>query len=177
MKHSLGSEQEMTGLNGIYILGGHSMEGADFYCSTGEVGPDLSKMILFVEDESFVREVTREVLRSAGYQVLIAKSAADAIDIYNERGSEVDLLLTDVILPGETGRTLAARLRRANPRLRVLYVTGYAEQMGLRGTANEDCLAKPFSTEVLLQRVKRMLARPEFLSGEEGGTRLACVGA
>jgi len=157
MRHSLGSERAMTGLGDMYE-GGNSMEDASFYSYVDEGAASFSGTILLVEDESFVREVTCEVLRAVGYQVLVAKNAADALDIYNERGSEVDLLLTDVILPGDTGRVLAARLRRANPRIKVLYVTGYAEQMGLRGTALEDCLAKPFSTDALLQSERDALA-------------------
>lgn len=133
--------------------------------------------ILYVEDEAFVREVTVEVLRDAGYQVLEARSAAEAADIFQEWGPEVELLLTDVVLQGETGRVLAAKLRRRNPQLSVLYVTGYAEQMGMRLGANEDCLAKPFSTDVLLERVRRMIDREESLSRGGSEAMLACAGA
>ena len=80
--------------------------------------------ILFVEDEAFVREMTCEVLRSAGYRVLTAKHAIEASQVYDRNRAEIKLLLTDVVLPGETGRTLAARLRRENPDLKVLFVTG-----------------------------------------------------
>lgn len=118
--------------------------------------------ILFVEDEAFVREVTCEVLRSAGYRVLTVKNAAEAIREFDSKRGEVGLLLTDVVLPGENGRALARRLRQADPELRVLFVTGYAEQMGLSGTGYEECLAKPFSTGVLLQRVKQMINRGEL---------------
>ena len=123
--------------------------------------------ILFVEDEAFVREVTGEVLRSAGYRVLTAKNATEATGVYDQRRGEVELLLTDVVLPGETGRALAGRLRRENPGLKVLLVTGYAEQMGLREAMREECLAKPFSTEVLLRRVRQVLDRREQWSGSE----------
>jgi len=113
--------------------------------------------ILFVEDETFVREVTCEVLRSAGYRVLTAKNAVEAGRIYDQHTAEVELLLSDVVLAGETGRALAGRLRRENPELRVLLVTGYGDQMNLGGTTVEECLAKPFSSEVLLKRVRRVL--------------------
>ena len=118
---------------------------------------DGAGTILFVEDEPFVREVTCEVLRSAGYRVLTAKNAVEAGRIYDQHTAEVELLLSDVVLAGETGRALAARLRRANPELRVLLVTGYGDQMNLGGTTVEECLAKPFSSEVLLKRVRRVL--------------------
>lgn len=119
-----------------------------------------AETILLVEDEAFVREVTGEVLRSAGYEVLVARDAAEAAGVYSARPGGVELLLSDVILPGENGRALARRLRRENPELKVLLVTGYAEQMGLQGgqgEAAEECLAKPFSTEVLLRRVRQRL--------------------
>jgi two-component system, cell cycle sensor histidine kinase and response regulator CckA len=118
-----------------------------------------AQTILFVEDEAFVRDVTCEVLRSAGYRVLTAKNAAEAMRLYEARGSEVELLLSDVVLPGESGRAFAGRLRQQHPRLKVLLVTGYAEQMGLRDGLQEECLAKPFSTEVLLGRVRQLLDR------------------
>lgn len=115
-----------------------------------------SRTILLVEDETFVREVASEVLRAAGYRVLTAKSAAEAMRIF-ESGFEIDLLLTDVVLPGETGRVLAERLRRANPELPVLLATGYGEQMARE--ASEECLAKPFSSEDLLGRVRQLLEK------------------
>jgi CheY-like chemotaxis protein len=118
-----------------------------------------AEVILFVEDEAFVREVTTQVLRSAGYHVMAAKNATEAMQVYDRRSNEVELLLTDVVLPGETGRVLAARLRQRNPALNVLLVSGYAEQMGLQDGDQEECLAKPFSTEVLLRRVRQQLDR------------------
>ncbi len=124
-----------------------------------------AETILLVEDEAFVREVTGEVLRSAGYEVLVARDAVEAASVYSARPGGVELLLSDVVLPGENGRALARRLQRGNPDLKVLLVTGYAEQMGLQGAqeqggqgeAAEECLAKPFSTEVLLRRVRQRL--------------------
>lgn len=118
-----------------------------------------AETILFVEDEAFVREVTCEVLQSAGYCVLPAKSAKEAIRLYEQNCGEVELLLSDVVLPGETGWWLACKLRRKNPFLKVLLVTGYAEQMGLREGKPEEFLAKPFSAETLLRRVRQLLDR------------------
>jgi two-component system cell cycle sensor histidine kinase/response regulator CckA len=143
----------------------------------GELASGFAGTILYVEDEAFVHEVTAEVLRAAGYQVLPAKNAAEAGDIFQEYRLDVDLLLTDVILPGETGRELAAKLRRTTPRLKVLYVTGYTELMAVRLAANEDCLAKPFSTDALLERVRRMMDSKECPSRRESRAMLACAGA
>ena len=142
----------------MYVQMAETLEETIGWCS----GPDESMLagtqtILYVEDEAFVREVTGEVLRAAGYRVHTAKNAAEAIRVFEAHGDEVELLLSDVVLPGESGRVLAAKLRRENPWLKVLLVTGYAEEMGERGTMREECLAKPFSTEVLLGRVRQML--------------------
>jgi len=141
----------------IEEFGGERREGWNDSPSVGE-----SRSILLVEDETFVREVASEVLRAAGYQVLTAKNAAEAMQIY-ENGFEIDLLLTDVVLPGETGRVLAQRLRRANPRLPVLLATGYGEQMARE--AGEACLAKPFSSEDLLGRVRQLLEKAPWRMG------------
>lgn len=127
-----------------------------YHCSADQ-GSDQPARILLVEDEPFVREVTCEVLRSAGYRVLTARSAAEGAGLYDSRGGAVDLLLTDVVLPGETGRTLARKLRKRDPSLKVLLVSGYDEQMSLSDSMQEELLAKPFSSEVLLQRVKELL--------------------
>jgi len=89
-----------------------------------------AKTILIVEDEAFVRNVTAEILRSAGYRVLTARSADEALVAYREYPGAVDLLLSHMILPGETGLALTARLRREDSKLKVLFVTGYAEQLG-----------------------------------------------
>ncbi|MFZ1139490.1 MAG: response regulator [Candidatus Sulfotelmatobacter sp.] len=133
-----------------------------------------AETILLVEDEAFVREVTCEVLQSTGYRVLTAKNAAEAKCVYEQRGGEVDLLLTDVVLPGETGRALACRLQRETPLLKILLVTGYAEQMGLREAKAEELLAKPFSTETLLRRVRQLLDRSGLRSRTEEVVRHAC---
>lgn len=133
-----------------------------------------AETILLVEDEAFVRDVTCKVLRSAGYRVLTAKNAAEAVRVYDARRGEVELLLTDVILPGETGRVLAGRLRRKDPELKVLLVTGYAEQMGRREAKPEECLAKPFSSAVLLRKVRQLLDRTGLGIGTEDLVTHAC---
>jgi DNA-binding response OmpR family regulator len=119
-----------------------------------------------VEDEGFVREVTCEVLRSAGYRVITAENAIEAEREYVQFCEEVDLLLTDVILPGENGRSLAGRLKVSHPELHILLVTGYTEQIGLGEEGREECLAKPFSARELLQRVKQTIRRGEFECGQ-----------
>lgn len=131
--------------------------GIESYHRSADPGSEYSKTILLVEDEPFVREVTCEVLRSAGYHVLTARNAMEGAAIYDARRGAVDLLLTDIVLPGETGRTLARRLQRRDAGLKVLLVSGYAEQMSLSDSMQEELLAKPFFSEDLLRRVKKLL--------------------
>jgi DNA-binding response OmpR family regulator len=157
---------------GVQSVGMLEEKFKSYSCSTDQ-GSEQLKTILLVEDEPFVREVTCEVLRSAGYRVLTAKNAMEGAGIYDARRGAVDLLLTDVVLPGETGRTLAGRLRRHDPGLKVLLVSGYSEQMSLSDSLQEELLGKPFSSEVLLRRVEELLICGKPLESEGQFTR-AC---
>ena len=133
--------------------------------------------ILYVEDEAFVREVTREILHSAGFRVLAATTAGQAAEIYEQHPLEIDLLLSDLILPGENGCQLAVRLRAKNPALRVLLVTGYQDRMAERQPVWDGCLAKPFSSAVLLSRIRQTLDQSGLVPGMETVLRPACESA
>lgn len=143
------------------------------YSAQGSARFDGKEAILFVEDAPFVREVTSEVLRSHGYEVLAAKNADEAIRIYDQRCGEVDLLLTDIVLPGENGRILAQSLRKRNPRLKVLLVSGYADQMMAQETG-EECIAKPFNTAMLVNKIRQRLACKEFVGEKRCFVMRAC---
>lgn len=138
---------------------------------------DRAETVLLVEDEVFVRNVTREILQGAGYRVLTARDALAANLLYDEFGSEVDLLLTDMILPRENGAELAAGLRQHNPELRVLFVTGYADQIAVLEAASEEHLLKPFCSEVLLRKVGELLDEAKAQAEQAGLVMRACVGA
>ena len=123
--------------------------------------PGGRETILLVEDEPALRELLRRTLVRAGYQVLVAGDADHAETLV--AGRPIDLILTDLVLPGRDGRQLADALRAERPGLRVLYASGYAaDVLGdlLRGTAQLDLLTKPFSGQVLLERVRAALDRP-----------------
>lgn len=121
------------------------------------------RTILVVEDETFVREVTCEILRSAGYLVLRATNATEAQNVFFACDEEIAVLVTDIVLPGENGHALAARLKQFRPSLQVLFATGYPEEM----SCGVDCLAKPFSAAMLLESVAGKVgdARAEFCNG------------
>ncbi len=80
--------------------------------------------VLLVEDESFLREVTCEILESAGYRVLKTRNAKEAISAFKDYKNIVRLLLTDVVLPGENGRDLANELRGVCPKLKIIFISG-----------------------------------------------------
>jgi CheY-like chemotaxis protein len=119
-------------------------------------GPET---ILLVEDEGFVRKVTAEVLESAGYKLVIARSGAEALDAYRHLSKPVDLLLADIVMPGMSGRDLAAEFESVCPRARVLLMSGYAGQLARVQIApyGKIYLAKPFSVQTLLKKVREAL--------------------
>ena len=118
--------------------------------------------ILVVEDEAPVRASTRTVLERAGYRVLEAESAAYALGLWDEHGSSIDLLLTDLIMPGAmTGRQLAEALRARAPSLKVVYTSGYSPDILDRILPTDDAirglLPKPYSALALVARVRQTL--------------------
>jgi CheY-like chemotaxis protein len=122
----------------------------------------VPETILLVEDEAFVREITCEILASEGYCVLKACNAAEAKVVFRLYRKTLQLLLTDVVLPGQNGRDLANDLRMINPRLRTIFVSGYPENVVTQHGIAEDgvfYLPKPFSAESLIRKVRQVLAR------------------
>lgn len=118
-----------------------------------------AETILLVEDEAFVRKAAAEVLESAGYKVVLACCAVEALETSTSSGS-IDLLLTDIVLPEKmNGSELAAKFGSLCPRARVLLMTGYPEQLGLCGRSAHSTLylAKPFSSRMLLKTVREAL--------------------
>jgi two-component system, cell cycle sensor histidine kinase and response regulator CckA len=118
--------------------------------------------VLLVEDENFVREVTSEILQSAGYRVLRTRNAAEAMRVFRRYRDEVQLLLTDVVMPGQNGCALAQDLRAMCPNLRTIFISGYPENSVTRNGIQPPgvfYLPKPFSAECLLRQVKRILGK------------------
>ncbi|VTU01071.1 pas pac sensor hybrid histidine kinase : Putative uncharacterized protein OS=uncultured Desulfobacterium sp. GN=N47_I07080 PE=4 SV=1: PAS_2: GAF: PHY: PAS_9: PAS_9: PAS_3: HisKA: HATPase_c: Response_reg [Gemmataceae bacterium] len=114
--------------------------------------------VLVVDDDPMIRRLAQLVLTQAGYRVLLAAGPAEALDAVAARDARVDLLLTDVVMPGLSGRELAERLTAARPGLRVAFLSGYTTDTVLRHGIREErvnFLQKPFSAEELLQFVQR----------------------
>ncbi len=122
--------------------------------------PRACRTILLVEDEGFVRQGTREILLSAGYRVLEAGNAAEAMRAFRRHREDVQLLLTDVVMPGRNGRDLAHDLRAISPKLRTIFISGYPENVATQNGPQPGgwfYLAKPFSGESLMQKVRQVL--------------------
>jgi len=119
-----------------------------------------SETILLVEDEASVRILTSKTLRSYGYHILEAANGEEAIRIVQEGPEKIHLLLTDVVMPGMSGREVAERISPLFPEMKVLYISGYADSAIVHhgvldpGTA---LLLKPFKPDTLAQRVRGVL--------------------
>jgi CheY-like chemotaxis protein len=116
--------------------------------------------ILLVEDETHLRRLARQYLETQGYKVLEAEDGAAALQIVDGYRGTIDLLLTDVVMPGMNGRELATNIAKLLPDMRVLYMSGYSENaVGHDGTldAGVNLLQKPFSLPALRDRVREVL--------------------
>jgi signal transduction histidine kinase/ActR/RegA family two-component response regulator len=131
--------------------------------TTREESPPLRaglETILVVEDDEVIRKVARRVLEMQSYTVLMASTPTEALEVAAQFEGRIDLLLTDVILPGVTGPRLAELLLFGRPGLPVLYMSGYADDaIVLSGQLAPDTefLSKPFTPDTLLRRVRQTL--------------------
>jgi two-component system cell cycle sensor histidine kinase/response regulator CckA len=119
--------------------------------------------VLVVEDQEEVRRLTTLVLRSYGYEVLEASSGEDALEVASARPERIDLLITDVVMPGMTGRELATKLAEVRPGMQVLFVSGYTANVIVhRGVLDPgvNYLSKPFTPQILAEKVREVLGAP-----------------
>jgi two-component system cell cycle sensor histidine kinase/response regulator CckA len=122
--------------------------------------PGGSEVILVVEDEDNIREPITEILESRGYTVFAARDAVEAMAVCERQPEHIDLLISDMIMPGMNGSQLAESLQRSRPDLRVLYISGYPEgSIGWDGALNpgQSFLQKPFPPAMLLATVRSVL--------------------
>ena len=122
--------------------------------------PKGSETVLLVEDEASVRALAETVLLRLGYKVLVAESGPVAVGIWEDRHGKVDVLLTDVIMPHMSGGDLAHILREKKPGLKVLFMSGYTDDMlashgGLAGET--QLIQKPFTAEALARKLRDVL--------------------
>jgi CheY-like chemotaxis protein len=119
-----------------------------------------AETVLLVEDELLVRQLTREILRRSGYRVLEASDGVEALRVLRDHSDRIDLLLTDVVMPGMSGYELVELARPLRPDMQILYVSGYSEEAITRqGQLAEhiELLAKPFTPGVLTAKIRQLL--------------------
>jgi two-component system, cell cycle sensor histidine kinase and response regulator CckA len=119
-----------------------------------------TETVLLVEDDAQVRQIGVRSLQTNGYRVLVASNGAEALAVAERDEGALDLLLTDVIMPGLNGRELASELRRKRPQLRVLYMSGYTQDVLSQAGAPDsgvELLVKPFTATQLQKRVREVL--------------------
>ena len=125
--------------------------------------PRGSETVLLVEDEVGVRALVRTLLEAQGYAVLEASGAEEALEIAGSHARPIDLILTDVVMPGSSGPGLRGELERSRPGTRFLFMSGYTDDAVVRHGALESGLAflqKPFTPEALARKVREVLDRP-----------------
>lgn len=133
------------------------------WLATESTQPSGSETILLVDDDDQVRLLVCYVLKAAGYRVLEADRAEVALQLANEHGGPIALLLTDVVMPGWNGRQLADHLKERRPDLRELYMSGYVSDSIIRhGMMQADVpfIQKPFAPATLVRVVRQVLDHP-----------------
>ncbi|PSH03196.1 MAG: response regulator [Acidobacteria bacterium] len=124
----------------------------------------MKQTILLVEDEKVVRSLMCEVLEKQGYEVLACAEPKKAIEVSMRHPGRIDLLLTDVIMPGMNGRQMANRILEMMPGLRVVFMSGYTENVLLdEGLIDSqfEYLQKPFALKTLMQKLVHVLGPPQ----------------
>lgn len=127
--------------------------------------------ILLVEDETFVRQAMAAALTSSGYTVLIAADGAQALEACRNASQPLDLLLSDMVMPGMNGDDLAKRFQAMHPPGRVLLMSGYAEELTQPTcfSSQSSCLRKPFSVCTLIKVVRELLEADALVLGTSAG--------
>jgi DNA-binding NtrC family response regulator len=111
-------------------------------------------LCLIVDDDPSIRNFVRAILRTEDFETIEADGGAAALEMVHKLGGSVDLIITDIQMPGGDGRMLASQVAAAFPAVRVIVMSGYGEDR-----ADRDFVAKPFSWETMLGVVRRVLAR------------------
>jgi CheY-like chemotaxis protein len=118
-----------------------------------------AQTVLVVDDAEELRELARRLLQRQGYTVLVAANADEALQLF-DRNASIDVLLTDVVMPGASGPELTRQLVERRPALKVIYMSGYTEEAIVQhGVLNRGIafLQKPFSSETLGQKFHEVL--------------------
>ena len=128
--------------------------------ASAAASPQGSETILLVEDQDSIRELVGEFLESRGYRVISAQDGAQALEMIKAQQQAIDLLLTDIVMPRVSGPELSRRLASLLPNLKVLYISGYAENSPANAEIAQGhaiCLQKPFALDALHRKIRSLL--------------------
>ncbi|MFI5197886.1 MAG: PAS domain S-box protein [Thermoanaerobaculia bacterium] len=142
----------------VYLARAHGKADSPSNVSPRALPRGGNETILLVEDEESVRRLASLLLKRSGYRVLVASSAEEALETARGFAGEIDLLLTDVVLPGLNGRRLADLLRPERPKMKVVFASGYFDDRGILEPGSEF-IQKPFNPDTLARSVRRALDR------------------
>jgi CheY-like chemotaxis protein len=149
---------ELPGMNGSSFTVEEEQQ-APVRSTTSPAGTET---ILVVEDEESVRRLLKELLTGYGYAVVTASGGEEALRYSEQHREKIRLLLTDVVMPGMSGRQLAEKLRTQQANLKVLYMSGYAEPGTARHGIDRETdafIAKPYELDVLLRKIREVLTK------------------
>jgi len=125
------------------------------------IASNAGETILLVEDDPHVQRIVRNILKRSGYRVLAADGAKEALQLAEDTdGSTIHLLLSDLVMPGTSGRELAVQVQALRPDIAILYMSGYTDDAVIRRGVLEAGMAfiqKPFGAEDLVRRVREVL--------------------
>jgi two-component system, cell cycle sensor histidine kinase and response regulator CckA len=119
--------------------------------------------ILLVEDEELVRRLSKEILETSGYKVIEAKGGFEALELCEKNGHEIDMLLTDVVMPYMSGRELAEKIKLVHKRIKILFASGYTEDAIVQHRVRDsemNFIQKPFTFDQLTQKVRELFDNP-----------------
>jgi len=147
----------------VYLPANMQVPKAGLDDADGELVLGRGELILVVDDERSVREISREALEAAGYRVVTAMDGADAVAQYSQRRAEIALVLTDMLMPIMDGPTTIRALRRIDPEVRIIGASGLGTNGAVARAADAgvcDFIAKPYTAEALLRMVRRVIDEP-----------------
>jgi two-component system cell cycle sensor histidine kinase/response regulator CckA len=149
----------------IYLPRVSDVEIASSYRNRSEELPTGTETILLVEDEASLRDLSSRMLQLQGYTVLEAANGDEALRVINKHGkNNIDLVVTDVVMPQMGGKMLADKLKILRPNIKILFTSGYTDRAIVSNGVLEqgiDFLQKPFALDVLVRRVREALDKAE----------------
>lgn len=145
----------------VYLSQIHEEPSEIYFEEVSDYELDGSETILLAEDEDMVRALTSQILEEYGYTVIEARDGAEALDLYKHSNKNIDLLMTDVVMPNMDGRELAERILKDNPQIRILFTSGYTDDEVIRHqviATNANFIQKPFTFDELAWKIREILS-------------------